>query len=152
MESSKGKGAEPRPARPDELQDILQLLQDCGLPTDGVRDQFPAAYAVVRVDGRLAAVAGLESYVEAGLLRSVAVHPSARGQGFGRTLVEDRLRAARSKGLRHIYLLTTTAADYFREMGFVDCARAAAPAELRRSPELAGACPCSAVCLRRALP
>lgn len=143
---------EPESARTDDLRDVLELLQACELPADGVRDQFPDAYAVMRVDGKLMAVAGVESYGEAGLLRSVAVHSSARGQGLGRRLVEDRLRAASAKGLRHVYLLTTTAADYFREMGFADCARGSAPVELQRSPEFAGACPCSAVCLRRELP
>lgn len=142
----------PEPARPDDLEAVIALVAAAGLPTLGIADVFPDAYAVVRAGRELVAVAGLEAHGRAGLLRSVAVAPSHRGAGLGRLLVEDRLRAAREQKLEAVYLLTTTAADYFRCLGFGDVARQSAPAELQRSPEFASICPASAVCLARRPP
>jgi amino-acid N-acetyltransferase len=55
--------------------------------------------------------------------------------------------ALRARGLRAVYLLTTTAADYFRRFGFEDARRDEAPAVLQRSSEFASVCPASAACL-----
>ncbi len=82
-----------------------------------------------------------------GLLRSVAVVPALRGGGVGRALVADRLAAARAMGLAAVYLLTTTAADYFRRLGFAPAPREEAPHNLAASPEFSGACPTSAKCM-----
>jgi amino-acid N-acetyltransferase len=141
---------QPAPARADDLSAVLELVAACGLPTAGVRDQFPGAYAVLRSETGLAAVAGLEVYGEVGLLRSVAVQPPLRGCGLGEALLADRLRAAKAQNLRAVYLLTTTAADYFRRLGFVDAARADAP-ELQGCAEFASICPSTAVCLSKTL-
>ncbi|WP_437717056.1 hypothetical protein WMF45_11955 [Sorangium sp. So ce448] len=60
--------------------------------------------------------------------------------------VANRIDAAPAKALEAVYLLTTTAADYFRGLGFASASREAVPAELAASPEFAGACPASATC------
>lgn len=123
------------------------LLRATNLPITGVADQFPAAYVVVRRRDALLALAGLEIYGAAGLLRSLAVHPDAQGRGLGRALVANRLAEARARGLTGVYLLTTTAADYFRGLGFAPADRARVPDALRGSPEFACVCPSSATCL-----
>jgi N-acetylglutamate synthase-like GNAT family acetyltransferase len=134
-------------ARPDELEAVLALLRLVELPTGGVSDVFPAGYVVARSAQRVVAAAGLEVHGPVGLLRSVAVLPPERGSGLGRRLVEDRLRAAREQRLRAVYLLTTTASDYFRGLGFVEASRAEAPAPLLKSTEFTTLCPASAACL-----
>jgi len=139
------------PARAEDLAAALELIAGAGLPTDGVAAAFPAGYAVVRDAAGLAAVAGLEVHGSAGLLRSVAVRPSHRSAGLGGLLVDDRLAAARRAGLDAVYLLTTTAAEYFRRHGFLELPRAEAPAVLRASTEFASVCPASAVCMRRSV-
>jgi amino-acid N-acetyltransferase len=131
---------------------VLALVEAAGLAPAGIVESFPTAYAVVRVGSEVVAVAGLEAHGGVGLLRSVAVRPAHRNRGLGRLLVEDRLRVAVQHELGAVYLLTTTAADYFRKLGFIESARDQAPAELQRSPEFASCCPGSAVCLARRLP
>ena len=85
-------------------------------------------YFVVREDdGRVIAVAGLEIHGEDGLLRSVAVDNDYRGQGLATSLIEAVLERAARVGLRSVYLLTTTARDYFARRGFTECDRASAP-------------------------
>jgi amino-acid N-acetyltransferase len=135
------------PARADELDAVLALLGAAELPTAGVSDFFPGGYAVARSGSGVVAVAGLEIHGDVGLLRSVAVVPAQRGCGVARRLVENRLRAAREQNLRAVYLLTTTASDYFRALGFEDGARSEAPEPLRQSSEFRTVCPASAACL-----
>ncbi len=139
------------PARPDDLDAATALVREAGLPTAGIADGFPGAYSLVRAGAEVIAIAGLEVHEGVGLLRSVAVMPAYRDAGLGRLLVEERLRAAREQGLDSVYLLTTTAAEYFRRLGFSDASRADAPAGLQRSTEFASACPASAVCLMKRL-
>lgn len=86
------------------------------------------------------------------MLRSVAVAPAVRGLGLGLVLAADRLVAARARGVRVVYLLTTTAAALFERLGFRPIARDAVLAALAAHPELTGACPASAACLALAVP
>jgi amino-acid N-acetyltransferase len=70
------------------------------------------------------------------------------GRGIGETLTRNRLSWARHEGLRALYLLTETAAEYWPRFGFVRIERASAPDAIRGSPEWAGGCPASAVAMR----
>jgi amino-acid N-acetyltransferase len=135
------------PATSTDLAAVAALLGELALPTDGISDQFPSAFVKVEREGALAGGAALEVYGRAGLLRSVAVRPSLQHTGLGRALVADRIAAAREMKLEGVYLLTTTAADYFPRLGFAACDRQAVPAALASSPEFASVCPASAKCL-----
>ncbi|WP_437872231.1 arsenic resistance N-acetyltransferase ArsN2 [Sorangium sp. So ce363] len=135
------------PAAAGDLDVVRELLAQSELPTTGLLDQFPAAYVVMRRGLELVGVAGLETYGRAGLLRSVAVVRTLHGRGIGQALIANRIDAARAKELEAVYLLTTTAADYFRGLGFTSASRETVPADLAASPEFAGACPASATCL-----
>lgn len=134
-------------ARGEDRAEVEALLRDVALPLEGLGDQYPGAYAIVREAGALVGVAGLEIYDRAGLLRSVAVAPSRQGTGLGQALVAERLQAARAQGLEAVYLLTTTAPAFFQRLGFVPARRDEVPAALAASPEFAGVCPSSATCL-----
>ncbi|HSE27848.1 MAG TPA: arsenic resistance N-acetyltransferase ArsN2 [Gemmatimonadales bacterium] len=140
-----------RPAAGADLPWARDLLAAAGLPPGGLEDQFPAAYVVLEGEGGPLGLAGLERYGAAGLLRSVAVAAGCRGTGAGAALVADRLARARADGLSAVYLLTTTAADWFPRFGFRGITRAELPAELGAAPEVAGGCPASAAVMRLAL-
>jgi amino-acid N-acetyltransferase len=129
-----------------DLTRVEALLASLGLPTAGLLDQFPRAYAIATRDGEMLGCAGLETYGRVGLLRSVAVVATARNEGVGRALTGDRGAMARATGLDAVYLLTTTAGDYFRRLGFSAADRATVPRALALSPEFASACPASARC------
>ncbi|CAN5640538.1 hypothetical protein BH23GEM9_BH23GEM9_06600 [soil metagenome] len=135
---------ELRAARASNLSDVAALLRAADLPVDGVADQFEDGYAVMSTEDGLVGVAGLEVYGGYGLLRSVAVAEGWRGRGAGEALVRDRLAWARGKGLRSVYLLTTTAAPWFTRLGFHQVDRDEVPATIRRAPEFSGVCPSSA--------
>lgn len=134
-----------RAVTPADLPASLALLSALDLPTAGVREHLGGfLLAEDRDGGHLLGLAGLETHGRVGLLRSVAVTPSAREQGVAARLVGEVLDQARRLELEAVYLLTTTASGYFRRFGFVGVARSVAPAPLLASREFQDACPGSA--------
>ena len=139
--------------RPGSLSDrarVEGLLTELALPVDGVSEWLDRFW-IAEHEGDVVGVAGLEMYGPAALLRSVAVAPSWRSSGLGRALVERALDTARREGVRDIYLLTTTAEHYFPRLGFGAITRDEVPAGVQDSVEFRGACPDSAVVMRRSL-
>lgn len=133
-----------RPARPADLEAIGELLAGAELPTAGVADHL-SGFMVAEVAGQLVGLAGLEVHGDDGLLRSVVVDPAFRGNGLGARLTERVLDAARAARLGRLYLLTTTAEDFFPRHGFRRIQRDDASPDVKRSVEFREACPASAV-------
>jgi amino-acid N-acetyltransferase len=139
-----------RKASTADLPAILGLLEGAGLPAAGVYEALPH-FIVAESNGGIVGVAGLELYDHSALLRSVAVDPSWRGSGVGRVLVERALSATRERGIRDVFLLTTTAEHYFPRFGFTCVSRDSVASEVRASAEFQGACPASAVAMHKTL-
>ena len=140
-----------RPARTSDLRPARVLLTACGLPIDGIDDQFGENYAVAEAGADMHGIAGVEVHGAHGLLRSVAVEPSQQGKGIAASLLANRIEWSRQRGLDSIYLLTATAERYFARHGFVAVARDSAPAAIRQSREFVETCPATAVVMRKAL-
>jgi len=86
-----------------------------------------------------------------GLLRSLVVERPARGTGLG-TAICDRLEAiARGDGIDTLYLLTTTAPEFFAARGYAEIERAEAPDAIRGTTEFEDLCPASATAMRKSL-
>jgi amino-acid N-acetyltransferase len=134
-----------RAARPEDLGKVETALREADLPLEGLRDQFGDGYAIAESAGQLIGVEGIEVHGGDGLLRSAAVIPSWRGKGVGDALTRDRIEWAQRRGLQALYLLTTTAGDYFPRFGFTRVERDAAPEPVRRSREFSEACPSTAL-------
>jgi N-acetylglutamate synthase-like GNAT family acetyltransferase len=139
-----------RKARKADLPAVERLLSSSNLPVDGVRDHFADFIVAEGTDGIEGAV-GLEKYESVALLRSAVVAPECRGSGVGRRLVEQVLERAEEDGIDELYLLTTTAEKYFPRFGFETTTRTAVPNELKASAEFRGACPDTAVVMKRRL-
>ncbi|MGE5127407.1 MAG: arsenic resistance N-acetyltransferase ArsN2 [Betaproteobacteria bacterium] len=137
------------PARPHDLPEALALLGRSQLPEQDVAERWGHYFVVREDDGRVVGVGGLEVHGEYGLLRSVAVDADYRGQGIAGALVGAALERARVLGLRAVYLLTTSARDYFVRHGFAACPREDAPPAVRESWEFRSGCPQTAVLMKR---
>ena len=137
-----------RRADESDLSYVERLLSDAGLPSADVRTSPARFYLGYDGDERVG-VGGLEHYGTDGLLRSVVVERSARGNGYGTALCEGLERRARADGVETLYLLTTTAAEFFAERGYEEIERSAAPSEIRETAEFDDLCPASAACLRK---
>lgn len=134
-----------RAATQGDLGAVEATLRDSELPLDGLQDQFGDGYAVAEAEGRIIGVEGIEVHGDDGLLRSAAVVSAWRGRGVGDALTRDRISWARRRGLRSLYLLTTTAGDYFLRFGFAPVDRDQAPDGVRKSREFADCCPTTAL-------
>jgi len=137
-----------RNATNSDFPAVEQLLLSSRLPIEGVKENF-SSFVVAEDAGTIAGAIGLERYGSAALLRSAVVSPANRGAGVGRQLVESLLQRAREDGIDEVYLLTTTAEKYFPRFGFARTTRAAVPETVKESAEFRGACPDTAVVMRR---
>jgi N-acetylglutamate synthase-like GNAT family acetyltransferase len=135
-----------RAASAADLSAVFGLLEAADLPTAGVQEALDGFF-IAEEAGRLVGVAGLEVHGRDAVLRSVAVTPSHRGRGLGALLTERALDGARQADLRAVYLLTTTAEDYFPRHGFRPIPRSDASPEVQASVEFREACPDSAVAM-----
>ena len=139
------------PARLEDLPAIRALLQAERLPQEDLTPAHLGQFLVVRRDGALAAVAGFERHGRDGLLRSVAVAAPLRQHGLGAALVEAVEAQARVAKLDALYLLTTTAAEFFARRGYRRIERSAAPAAVQASREFSALCPSTATCMVKTL-
>jgi N-acetylglutamate synthase-like GNAT family acetyltransferase len=139
-----------RAARAADWPAVAALLQRSELPLAGAREHLSTFLLAWRGDTLIACV-GAELYGADALLRSVAVAPQARRTGVGSALVAQALAIARRRGVRAVYLLTTTAAAFFERLGFRSIDASQVPAAVRSSVEFNGACPSCATAMHLAL-
>ena len=134
-----------RPARPEEYHELGELLVTAyrSLPGPSEGEEYEATLRDIadraetclvlaaELDGRLVGAAtyvpGPGPYEErhdpdAGSIRMVGVHPSARGRGAGRALVEACIAEARAAGRSRVRLSTrtvmTVAQGMYERIGF----------------------------------
>ena len=135
----------------DALSYVEALLEREDLPARDVRSSPAAFYVAEDADGDRVGVGGVERYGTAGLLRSVVVAPSVRGDGYGTALCDALEARTREDGVETLYLLTTTAAGFFAGRGYAAVDRDDAPAAIRSTTEFEDLCPASATCMRKRL-
>ena len=138
---------EYRAAERSDLQSIRELLAQSQLPLEGV-DECIENFIVAEASGSIVGSISIERHGNYGLLRSAAVSKPLRGRGIGTELVHRLLGDARVKDLEGVYLLTTTAEEYFSSLGFGKIDRSIVPPELGSSVEFQSACPSSATAMR----
>jgi amino-acid N-acetyltransferase len=133
-----------------DLSAVLELVAALNLPQDGLTAHLGTAL-VARAQDKIVGVAALEVYGASALLRSVAVSPTAQGQGVGHHLVEAALALAKSEQIERVYLLTETAAGFFPRFGFEVVGRHQVDEAVKQSVEFTGACPTSAIVMAKEL-
>ena len=126
------------------LTEATELLVNSQLPTDDLSDALLKHFIGLRQSGQLVALGGLEILDGAGLLRSVAVHPSFRRSGLASAIVQELERRAIDLGLPVLYLLTTDAAEYFEKHNFTTMDRSMVPDTVRSTAQFSELCPDSA--------
>lgn len=138
--------------RTDErtLSYVERVLEANGLPSRDVRSK-PECFYVGYVGDERVGIGGIEPCGADGLLRSVVVERSERGNGFGAAICDGLERTARDDGLEALYLLTTTAAEFFASRGYAETERATVPAAIRRTAEFDELCPTTATCMKKSL-
>jgi len=133
---------------PAESPEVRALLAASDLPTDDIDD---ASISLVGAfdDDALIGVVGLQACGGVGLLRSLAVAPGHRDRGIARALCERVFEMAGERAMESLWLLTTSAKDYFTRRGFEAVPRDEAPEAIRTTAQFTALCPSSAHVMRR---
>ena len=131
-----------------DIAAVQHLLQLCALPADDL-GKSPVVLFAAEQDGEILACAGIEPYPPFGLLRSVAVHPDARGRGIGHRITQMAIDYARNQQIRTLFLLTTTAEHYFAGRGFQPIDRQHVPGPIAATEEFRSICPSTAVVMKK---
>ncbi len=134
---------------PAELAGLAWFLEAANLPSADLAD--PGRLFFRFETNSLVGYGGLEGVGADRLLRSIVILADRRGHGLGRALVATLEQQARDLGVRRLHLLTTTAAPFFRALGYADADRGAAPPAVAASREFTALCPASAAYLVKAL-
>jgi amino-acid N-acetyltransferase len=120
-----------------------RLLVEAGLPTADITAEQLQDFFFCSSGPGLEGLVGLELYGEVALLRSLAVATRRRGSGLGSRLVEHAEHYARDRGVKSLYLLTTTAEAFFLSRGYTRVPRERAPEAIRNTKEFGEICPLS---------
>jgi amino-acid N-acetyltransferase len=136
-------------AEPEESSSARSLLSGSDLPTQGLDET--ELWCVRDGAGRVLGIAGLETWGEQGLLRSVVVEEDHRRDGVGSALVERIIKEANARGLAELYLITETAPLFFQRFGFNSFDRKNVVGPVLGSIEFKEACAETAPVMRLAL-
>jgi amino-acid N-acetyltransferase len=129
---------------------IESLLAANGLPHQDVQETVPELF-LAYADTACIGTGGVESHGSNGLLRSLVVSEPYRGQGYGAALCDALEADARTNGVETLYLLTTTAAPFFRRRGYETVERETVPERIGGTMQFADLCPASATCMTKDL-
>ena len=137
----------PRPS----LEAATRLLESASLPSSDLTDAHMEHFFVCRPSSAPTGLAGFEVCGPDALLRSLVVVPDHRAQGVGKQLVAHVECEARARGVKAIYLLTTTAEAFFARCGYGTSERAQAPEGIRATREFSGLCPATSAFMTKRL-
>lgn len=130
-----------------ERNRVMTLLQQHGLPTSDL-DEDKLLYLLLEGENVIG-TAGLEIFEDCALLRSVSVVKEEQGKGYGKIINEQIEMYAKESGVECMYLLTTTAKDFFDRQGYCVIERDAAPALIKETTAFSSLCPASAVVMKK---
>ena len=146
--------AEPRHividgARARDLESICALLDSASLPHADLTEASLQQFLVARADNHIVGVVGLECYEDVALLRSLAVAKEHCGFGIGKRLVAAAEKLAAETGVKSLYLLTTSADQFFAALGFRRLQRELAPQPIKSTSQFSSLCPATAVLMSK---
>lgn len=123
------------------------LLEQHKLPTSDIDDD---KLLYLLMDGEhLIGTAGLEIFGNHSLLRSVSVVTAQQGKGYGKFISDAIEKYAKEIGIECMYLLTTTAKDFFERQGYCVIDRNTVPEAVKQTAEFSSLCPATAVVMMK---
>lgn len=139
-----------RTADSNDFKTVTTLLQSENLPIEDIVRELPHFF-VIEDGNNVIAVGGLEVYGNDGLVRSMIVDPNYRNRSLAAILLNKLQEYAAEQGITALYLITTTAREYFAKKGFKAIAREEVSSSLASSREFSTLCPSTATVMMRKL-
>lgn len=133
----------------NSFEQAINLLKINNLPTEDI-DANVELFGIFE-DEKLIATAGIEKYESIGLLRSVSTMSEVRGKGFGKIITAETENYALQNGISVMYLLTTTAKDFFAKDGYALVNREDVPEAIKQTKQFSSVCPSSATIMKKDL-
>jgi N-acetylglutamate synthase-like GNAT family acetyltransferase len=127
-----------------ERSALAAALKNSKLPIEDIEAPGRLFWRFETVDNVSVGFGGLELYAGDALLRSIVALPPVRGKGFGSAIVAALEAEAELRSCRSLWLISTSAAEFFDRLGYVKCDRAAVPSAISTTTEFAALCPANA--------
>ena len=108
-------------------------------------------FLVLKVQNKIIGCIAVEIYKKVGLLRSLTVDKKEQKKGYGVALTEFLFSYVKKKKVEQLYLLTTTASEFFKKFGFQVIDRTEADQAIQDTTEFKDLCPCSAILMKKHL-
>jgi len=132
-----------RKATAADLAAIKILLNSSKLPSSDC-DQHIENFIVAEERGKIIGTGGFEICGTNGLVRSIVIAPEYRGNGIAKEIYQQIENGAYSLGINTLYLLTESATEYFKKLGFVIKKRSETPKSIMQTKQFKELCPSSA--------
>jgi amino-acid N-acetyltransferase len=137
------------PASQNSFSAAIDLLKKNNLPTE---DLSPGTQLFVIEEGdEVVATVAVEYDYNDALLRSLSVSEEKRTSGIGKKLVVFVEDYVKKQGVQNIYLLTTTAEDFFLKRGYKTIGRNAVPDFIKNTSEYSVVCASSSTLMKKEL-
>jgi len=123
-------------ATPGDLNAIRQVLvKNNQKPTIKI-DTTCICLKAAMESGYLISLIGAEISADAALIRSAAVLPGYRNKGVATKMVETLLSHLKDRGIRHFYLFSRDAGEFWKKFGFIECEVQEVIRHLSKAPQV----------------
>ncbi|HVE61734.1 MAG TPA: arsenic resistance N-acetyltransferase ArsN2 [Chitinophagaceae bacterium] len=133
----------------NNFSSAIALLKRNNLPTEDISDN--TGLFVLEEENKVVGTIALEHDATDALLRSLSVTEEKRNMGLGKELVAFIEDHAQKQGVKNIYLLTTTAANFFSKGGYQVTDRNDVSDFIKKTSEFCSVCPASATVMKKEL-
>jgi len=127
-----------------ERDGLKAALTGAGLAVDDILAPGSQFWRFATDDDVPAGFGGIEAHGTDALLRSVVTFPPLRGRGVGAAIVKALEAEAIVMKCSTVWLLTTTAREFFEQRDYAVVDRSEVPAAIRATAQFSALCPDSA--------
>ena len=132
----------------EEFETVYTLLQESELDSSDLKQRNIRLFRFEEND-QIIGVGGLEIVDDLALLRSVAISKKQQNKGLGKQLVTQIEKSAKESGLSALYLLTNTATEFFKAIGYLQIHRDDFAEPLKQTAQFSGLCPVTAITMKK---
>lgn len=125
---------------------IEKILQKENLPYQDINSKNIQFFKALK-SKEFIGIVGMEHYSKAALLRSMVVFEKFRNKGYGCEIINQIFKKAKANNIKTLFILTTTAKDFFENLGFKVIERKNVPDDIKSTTEFTSLCPASATCM-----
>ena len=137
------------PASQNSFSAAVELLKKNNLPTEDI-NPGTQLFVIEENDSVIGTIA-VEYNFDVALLRSLSVSEQKRNSGIGQMLVAFIENYVQKQGVQSIYLLTTTAEDFFLKKGYESVDRNEVPDFIKNTKEFSIICSASSTLMKKEL-